>query len=129
MPDDGTYAIFRTDEVYAFVSKHPNSKGRLKTPNKLTGLLSEKLRYHCEGQDYFDGRTTRCYAMDGMRLDNDGLRVNAWTEEDLGLKKRSLRTRQNDPKVYSKASNHHCETQSIILWRKDDPRKDSVIKS
>jgi hypothetical protein len=80
--EEGAEAIFPTDLVYDFVSKHPDFRGKLKSVNKLTSILAEKLEVKVRLKT-IEGRTTRCYVINRDRLNDEGLRANAWTQDDL----------------------------------------------
>jgi hypothetical protein len=79
---DGTETILRTDEVFDFVNKHPDFKGKLKTVKGLTILLGEKLEIEVKEKN-IAGHTTKCYVVNRNRLDEDGLRFGVWTQEEL----------------------------------------------
>ena len=82
---DGTETILRTDEVFDFVNKHPDFKGKLKTVKSLSILLGERLEIEVKAMN-IAGHTTKCYVVERNRLDADGLRSGAWTQAELDQK-------------------------------------------
>jgi hypothetical protein len=75
---------FVTEDAFAFIREQPEFKQRFKDKDvrTLTGLLSGKLGITGKPQNV-RGKSRRCYDIDLGKLNEEGLRARAWTQQEL----------------------------------------------
>jgi hypothetical protein len=80
----GTIYRFVTEDAFAFIREEPEFKQRFKDKDvrTLTGLLSGKLGIKGKPQNV-KGKSKRCYDIDLGKLNEEGLRARAWTQQEL----------------------------------------------
>ena len=84
LSQEGTRYRFLNEDVFSFFTEQPKFKERFKKKdvNSLTTLLSRRLGITAKPQTTNLG-SKRCYDIDLEQLNKVGLRLKAWTQEEL----------------------------------------------
>ncbi len=81
---EGTRYRFWNEDVFSFIKEQPKFKERFKKKdvNSLTTLLSRRLGITAKPQT-INLASKRCYDIDLEKLNKEGVRFKAWTQEEL----------------------------------------------
>jgi len=84
LSQEGTRYRFWNEDVFSFIKEQPKFKERFKNKdvNSLTTLLSRRLGITAKPQT-INLVSKRCYDIDLEKLNKEGVRFKAWTQEEL----------------------------------------------